>query len=275
MNYKGIVLVTPRNDEESLQIIKIADAAGILILVSQQPHGAKLEREERLVERVREVIADVTRLVIVEIPGVEAENNLRATGLEVEIIDHHRYTDLDRMQPTSSLEQFLVKFEIDEARLRELGFDPEMVRGVGIIDRGFLWALRDEIKDKELAKRMRDYYRGLNDELGKEHKDMNEVAGKAWSEREERPGLLIVKTDREDVQFRDAISFLVADNYDVPPQIVVIEGKRRMFVQESDKAVELFTVYGGFTFGCDRCWGIQAKPDRPLPELEEVLGRIS
>ncbi|HCC83370.1 TPA: hypothetical protein DEP96_00810 [Candidatus Uhrbacteria bacterium] len=275
MNYGNIVLLTPKNDEESLMIVKIAEAAGIPTLVSKQPHGAKLEREEDIVERVWATNPTVTKLVIVEIPGVETETSLRATGLEIEIIDHHRYSDLDRMQPTSSLEQFLAKFVITDEQLRELGFDPEMVRGVGIIDRGFLWALREEVQDRELAKRMRDFYRGLNLELGKEHKDIDEVASKAWAEREERPGVLIVKTEREDVPFRDAISFLTADHYDVPPQIVVVEGKRRMFVQESDYAVELFKIYGGFTFGCDRCWGVQAKPEKPLPELEEILGRIA
>ena len=275
MNYANIVLLTPRNDEESLMIVKIAEAVGIPTLVSAQPHGAKLEREENIIERVWATNPTVTELVIVEIPGVETEAALRAAGLEVEIIDHHRYTDLDRMQPTSSLEQFLAKFAITEAKLQELGFDPLMVRGVGIIDRGFLWALREEVADKELAKRMRDFYRGLNLELGKEHKDIDAVANKAWAEREERPGVLIVKTEREDVPFRDAISFLSADHYNVPPQIVVVEGKRRLFVQESDHAVELFKIYGGFTFGCDRCWGVQAKPERPLPELEEVLARIA
>ncbi len=275
MDYSKLVLLTPKNDEESLQIVKIAEAAGIPLLVSTQPHGAKLELEKDLVERVREVNQEATTIVIVEIPGVKEEEALRSAGFEVEVIDHHRYAELDRMQTKSSLEQFLVKFEINDNRLAELGFEAEMVRGVGIIDRGFLWVLRAEVPDKELAKRMRDYYRGLTVELGKENKDVDAVAAEAWALREVVNDVLIVRTEREDVPFRAAISFLVADNYDAPPATIVVEGKRRISVQESNHAPELFAAYGGFMFGGELCWGIQATTERALPEVAEIVARLS
>ncbi len=274
-SYDETVLVTPKNDEESLMIGKIAAAAGIPTLVSAQPHGARLEREERLLERIREKNAHAKVVAIVEIPGVETETALRTAGFDVHVIDHHRYDALDRMQDESSLEQFLAMFAIDDARLVALGFDPNIVRGVGMIDRGFLWALRTEVPDKEEQKRIRDYYRTLTMELGKDRVAIEEAAQAAWDVREVHNGTIIVRSTKKDVGIRDAISFLVADAFDAPQQVVVIEGDRRMFVQESDHVHELFAAYGGFTFGRDRCWGVQSTAEKALPKLEEVLGVLS
>lgn len=256
-------------------IVRIAGAARIPTLVSAQPHGARLEREPHVLERLKEVNPVARRVVIVEIPGPETEAMLEAAGYEVAIIDHHRYDQLDRMQDRSSLEQFLDTFGMNDDALVALGFDPVLVRGVGIIDRGFLWALRNEVTDIKARKRIRDFYRSLALSLGKDRQAMEEAAAEAWERREEREGVLIVRTDRNDVSIRDAVSFLVADAYDMPPQIIVIEGTRRFFVQESDHAASLFAEYGGFTFGRDRCWGVQSAPDRPLPMVEEILAKVA
>lgn len=275
MDYTDVVLLTPQNDEESLMIVKLAKAAGIPLLISLQPHGARLEREEHLLDRMRQASSTIKKVFIVEIPGVEVEEQLRAAGFEVNIIDHHRYDALDRMREKSSLEQFLDAFHFDDEKLSSLGFDPVLVRGVGMIDRGFLWALRNEIPDRATQKRIRDYYRTLTLELGKDRLAIEEAALRAWEKREEYDGLIIVRSEEKSIGIRDAISFLVADSHDTPPQVVILEGDRRMFVQESDAAPALFAEYGGFTFGRDRCWGMQATKDRPLPPLEDVLQRLA
>ncbi len=256
-------------------ICKIAAAAGIPTLVSEQPHGARLEREKDLVTRIRAANPDAVLVTIVEIPGPEVEENLRGEGFTVEIIDHHRYDNLDRMKDTSSLEQFLATFGLEDTDLVGLGFDPALVRGVGIIDRGFLWALRNEIADPIEQKRIRDYYRSLTLELGKDRALIEATAKDAWDAREVVNGIIVVRSTKKDVGIRDAISFIIADNFDTPQTAVIIEGDRRLFVQESDATPQLFATYGGFTFGRDRCWGIQSTPDKPLPKLEDILGVLS
>lgn len=271
MDYATTILLTPKNDEESLMICKIAEAAGIPTLVSAQPHGARLEKEKDLIDRLRAVSPSAKRVVIVEIPGPEIEAQLAGEGYEVVIIDHHRYNELNRMKDQSSLEQFLDLFGVTDALLEDLGFDPALVRGVGIIDRGFLWALRTEVPDTAVQKRIRDFYRALNAELGKDRAAIDAEAAAAWAKREVRDGIIIVRSTKKDVGIRDAISFLIADTYDTPQQAIVIEGDRRLFVQESPHAPALFAHFGGFTFGRDRCWGIQATEDAPLPTLEQIF----
>lgn len=269
--YDETLLIVPKNDEESLMIYKIATAAGIPTLVSEQPHGARLEREKDLVARIRAANPHALLVTIVEIPGPEVEENLRGEGFTVEIIDHHRYDNLDRMRDASSLEQFLATFGLEDTDLLGLGFDPALVRGVGIIDRGFLWALRTEVPDKVEQKRIRDYYRSLTLELGKDRAAIEATAKAAWDAREVVDGIIVVWSTKKDVGIRDAISFLIADNFDTPQTAVIIEGDRRLFVQESDASADLFQAYGGFTFGRDRCWGIQATPEKPLPALQDVI----
>src|SRR3989338_8262413 len=123
----GMILITPANDPESLLISDIATALNIPILMSAQPHGARLEREPDLVVRIREANPHAKTLVIVEIPGPAIEEELEAAGFRVVIIDHHRYDGLDRMHQTSSLEQVLAFLKIDDDELRAHRFDPTLV----------------------------------------------------------------------------------------------------------------------------------------------------
>lgn len=265
------VLVCPKNDEESLLILKITEALDIPTVVSDQPHGAKLSREKKLLERIRKAQPDVERVVIVELPGLEQEKELREAGFEVVIIDHHRYDELDRMKKESSLEQFLELFEIDNEGLSELGFDPILVKAVAAMDRGFIWELREEgMKDKDFQRALK-YYRELTLELGGERRVKEErVAQAAWDKREERDGLVIVRSEESEISIRDALSFLAAEEYGEPKTMVIVQGDRRLYVQESERAKELHDHFGGFTFGQDRCWGILAE-DKSLPALDEVL----
>src|SRR5688572_8736726 len=109
---KTSILICPRNDEESLMILKIAEALGLSIVESNQPHGAKLDREGDLVARIQEANPNAKTLTIVELPGPKTEQELKDLGFELAIIDHHTYDDLDRMKPKSSLEQFLERYEV-------------------------------------------------------------------------------------------------------------------------------------------------------------------
>ncbi len=266
------LLLTPRNDEESLQILKIAQAFGIPFLVSTQPHGARLEREEDLLLRIRERLPSVKRVVIVEIPGAEEEQELRDAGVEVVVIDHHRYEELDRTNEKSSLEQFLEQFDITEAQLTERGFDADMVTAVGAIDRGFLWELKKIGYTGERYQKALTYYRDLARELDAERMEREELAAKtAWKSRKEEGGIIVIEWPNNEPSIRDALSFIVAEAYpDEPPTTYIRQGTRRVYVQETAKARELHARFGGFTFGRDACWGYFA-PDGDLPSKEDIF----
>ena len=53
IDFASTVLLSPKNDEESVLILKIAKAAGIPTVISPQAHGSKLELEKNLEERLR------------------------------------------------------------------------------------------------------------------------------------------------------------------------------------------------------------------------------
>ena len=266
------LLLVPRNDEESLQFLKIAQAFSIPFLVSTQPHGARLEREEDLLARIKERLPGVKRVVIVEIPGAEEEEALLEAGIEVIVIDHHRYEELDRTNDKSSLEQFLAYFEIMDEALREKGFDPDMVSAVGAIDRGFLWELKKIGYTGERYQKALTYYRDLARELDLERMEREEGAAKtAWKGRKEEGGIIVIEWPNNEPSIRDALSFIVAENYpDAPPTTYIRQGTRRVYVQETEKARELHARFGGFTFGRDACWGYFA-PDGDLPAKEEIF----
>ena len=138
------IIISPRNDVESLTIVALAEALHIPCIVSAQPHGATLDAEPDLIGRIREANPVAHDIVIVEMPNVSAEDKLRELGFEVHVVDHHRYESLDRMQKESSLEQVRALFDMDDTTLRIAGFDPVLIRGVGLIDRGFVWELVKE-----------------------------------------------------------------------------------------------------------------------------------
>ncbi|MDA0208336.1 MAG: hypothetical protein O3B64_02950 [bacterium] len=266
------ILIIPQNDPESLQIGKIAHAAGIPTLYSEQPHGARLENEPDLFGRLQELDPNRLTLVILEIPGPKKETELRALGYRIDIIDHHMYDDLDRMQPLSSLEQFLAYFEIDQADLMSLGFNPRMVLGVGVIDRGFLWQLKREGFENEEAIRVRAYYRELLLELGAERRFSQEALAKeVWEKRRMEGDVLILESTEDHLSIRDPLSFLMADAYpDMPPETIIRQGNRRVYVQESKRAPKFLARYGGFTFGHGVCWGMVNESGH-LPTTEELL----
>ena len=265
------ILVCPKNDEESLQILKVAQAAGYPVVISDQPHGARLYNEPNLIARLKYADHEARRVAIVEIPGPKVEDELRSIGYEVVIIDHHRYDDLDRMQHLSSLEQFLNVFGISDAQLQHWGFDPVLVRGVGMIDRGFVWELKKEGIAKDNQKRIRDHYISLMRELGSPSQEAVDEAKRAWDAREQAGELLVVRSHRADVKIREALSFVVADLYEEPPQILILEGNGRVSLQDSDLAPKFHQTFGGFTFGQDRCWGFAPEPGRPAPTIENML----
>lgn len=268
-----MVLICPKNDEESLQILRIAEAFSIPTMVSQQPHGAKLAQEKQLLARILDCNPQAQEVVIVEIPGPKEEAMLTAQGMLVHVIDHHRYDGLDRMKQESSLEQFLSFFEISDQDLHEAGFDAKMVRAVGAIDRGFLWELKNESLTEDERKQAIAYYRELAVEVGGQRREEEEEqAAIAWNNRRMEGNILIIESEPSHISVRDALSFMVAEAYpEHPPETIIRQGDRRIYVQESDRAADLYHAFGGFTFGRDKCWGKLRETEDALPSVETVL----
>lgn len=268
---EAVVLLCPRNDEESVLILKIAKAAGIPTVVSPQSHGSRLNREENLEARLKQANPEAKIVVIVEIPGPEEEKGLEAEGWEVVIIDHHRYEGLDRMKKESSLEQFLTIFGMNDEELERLGFDPFLVKGVGMMDRGWVWELKNEGLSREEAKRVREYYLEQLNDLGGLRKEAMDEAKRAWDAREVQDGVYIVRSESNEFRIREPISILLADLFDEPPTTIIIEGNQRISVQDTDHAVALHEKLGGYVFGKDRCWGFPPTADNSGPTVEQIL----
>ncbi len=268
-------LICPRNDEESLQILKIAKAMGLSVVVSKQPHGARLENEKKLLKRILKSNSHTEVVVIIEIPGEKAEAELFADGLQVITIDHHKYKDLDRMNLKSSLEQFRDLFNISAKEARSLGFDPKMLDAVAAIDRGFVWEMvklgwnrKDQIKGIE-------YYQNLTSELGVKRRVKEEkIAYKAWIDRTIKKGILVIKSKNEHISIRSAISFIIAKSFNEPQESIIKQGRRRIYVQDTEYADQLLKEFGGFTFGKNACWGLLSKEGH-LPTINEILAIIA
>jgi len=267
------VLLCPKNDEESVLILQIAKSAGIPTVVSPQEHGARLELEKDLEARLKTANAQASTIVIVETPGPEREQELEKAGYKIVIIDHHRYEGLDRMKQESSLDQFLVLFELNDARLSVLGFDPFLVKGIGMMDRGWVWELAKEGIEKADRKRIMDYYQTLLEDMGGLKTGDVESARKAWDDREEQDGVIIVRSSATDpeVHIRQALSSILAEHFDEPPVTLVVEGNGRVAVQDTEKARKLHEKFGGYVFGKDLCWGFAPTADRPAPSIDEIM----
>lgn len=272
--FADTVLLCPKNDEESVLILQIALKAGIPTVISPQAHGSRLEREEDLENRLKKANPDAQRLIIVETPGPEREDELKRAGFDLVVIDHHRYEGLNRMKEESSLDQFLQVFGFSDEVLDELGFDPFLVRGVGMVDRGWVWELYKEGLKKEEVSRVMDYYLTLREELGGDYPAQASAAKKAWENREEHGGIFVITSDAP-VRIREELSMILAKTFEVPPVTVIKEGAERISVQDTDKAVKLHEVFGGYVFGKDRCWGFAPTKEKPAPEMKDILAVLT
>lgn len=264
-------LLCTTNDPESLTIVRIARALHIPLIESAQVHGATLKKEPRIHERLTE-LGNVKHLAIVEIPGPEEEKALEASDITVHAIDHHVYEGLDRMQETASLTQFLELFEITDADLQNAGFDPDVIRGVALIDQGFVWELGRSSLSQEKKHAAREYYCACKREIEPRYAEIEHDAQKAWETREENEHLIIIRS-KSAHHIREAVSFLIASAHPIhPPTSIIVEGDGRVSVQETSKAEELMKKFGGFLFGKKRCWG-KGGSDSP-PSVDKIMANI-
>lgn len=276
IDYSDTVLIVPPNDAEAVMITKIAEKMGLPMILSHQLHGASLDAGHDYVAQVKQ--GGYTKAVIVEMPGVKSEAELRKMGVMLEIIDHHHYTDLDRAHGAggelllSSLEQFLDIFHLDDVDLKRMGFSPRLVRGIGIQDRGYVWALYEEGYSKREVKKVLAYMDELTAHLHnpKTEAKKNEQTRAAWERRKKWRDFWIVES-RANFPLRPRLSRLIAEEVGKPTALIILERARNLiYVQESDYAMELFERFGGFTFGVDRNWGHRNDKEGKKVTLRDV-----
>lgn len=262
MPYKTKVLVVPPNDAEAILIEKIARAIGLPVISSGQTHGASLDKGKDIVSIIKK--AGYKQVFVVEMPGLKAEAFLAKSGIKVTVIDHHHYTGLNRAKDKktgrllpSSLEQFLKLFKITSLKLKQLGFDSKLVLGIGILDKGYIWALQKNGYTNKDVGRVLDFHDELMSKLRnpKTEKRKQASAQRAWDSRKKWMNFYIVES-HADIQLRPRLSLIVAIEKRKPVPLIIIEKKRKLiYVQESPYAMDLFKKFGGFTFGSGHNWG--------------------
>lgn len=271
MKYSHSALICPQNDPESLTIINIAKSFSIPTIVSNQPHGAKLDKEIDLIKKIKSLNTRPDEIVIVEIPGPEMETELSELGFKVIIIDHHRYPGLNRMQDESSLEQFLNHFNISHADLLARGFDPILIQGVGDIDQGFVWQLYKKDYSQHDISRIITFYKSLLIDLyGEKRLESEKVAQEVFENREEWQDFLVFFNQKTGVAVRDPISFIIAEEIGYQKPNILVE-KNGIYVQGSSHAIDLYNHFGGFTYGGDNCWGKRGDGYRIFEQVKSFL----
>lgn len=282
MDVRTTVLIIPPNDAEAILIAELAEKIGLPTIRSKQLHGASLDKgKQDFVREVKE--GGYQTVVVVEMPGLNTEAKLQKLGVDLVLIDHHNYTDLDRVHDPktgkilpSSIEQFLKRFKINDIKLKQLGYDPHIVRGIGVMDRGYVWALQDEGYSKKELKLVLDFHDKLlsviTNSATEERKE--QAAYNAWLRRESWRQFFVIESSAN-VQLRPLISRIVALEIGKPTPLIVVERARQLiYVQESDYANRLIKQFGGFTFGLDRNWGYHNEEGKQRVTLKDVKQAI-
>lgn len=277
---KNTLLIVPNNDSEAALIILLARKLKLATLVSTQPHGARLEKEPRLLAKIK--ASKLPAVCVVEMPGPVVERKVKNLVKEFTWIDHHQYDFLDRAHDPrtrrpkpSSLEQFLSFFGITDAELRSWGLKPKIVKGVGVSDRAFLWGLQKEkyssAEIKTVVKLIERLEKTNVRQPGVPPKaKVFAVARKAWKARERWHGFFVVHSLAK-FGIRGELSSLLAQIYGKPTPVILVErAGNRLYVQESLKAKNLFKQLGGFTFGGIHNWGYDNTMFKPRRTLEDV-----
>ena len=137
MNNNKILIVTPINDGEAVQISKILKSKNIKTLITKQGWGASWDGlEPEIKKQIEEYKNKGYKVFGVELQGAAPEG--------AENIDHHRYDGDDRTNELSSLEQ------VADLIGHELTLYEQFVAAN---DKGFIPAMYELAKTKNLSKK--------------------------------------------------------------------------------------------------------------------------
>ncbi|MDE1970876.1 MAG: hypothetical protein KGI50_04870 [Patescibacteria group bacterium] len=274
------LLLCPDNDAEAHMILLLAEKAGIETIRSSQPHGARLEFEEDVEEKVR--ATGKNRLWIVEIPGPDTERRLKDHGIQITIIDHHTYGSLDRLsdpisgkKKPSSLEQFLEVAHIEDREMKEWGFDPYLVRGIGIMDARFIEGLREEGYTRDEIKHTLRFSEKLIQEVNPLWKHTMARAEEEWGRRTREGSYLVIRSQYGG-EIRGALSYCAAaDNQDTVPTIISVDNGEGISVQNISFSIveRLKRAFpeASYTFGSGRCWGVSNRNREVKVTINDIL----
>lgn len=282
---RSVLLVTPMNDAESIMIGNIARALSIKTIVSRQDHGASLDLEPNIVERIGDIALGT--VWIVEIPGPATERAITATGREVCVIDHHRYgKDLDRSHGAdgsllpSALAQFLTLTKVTDRELAAWGWGPKTVRGLGIFDASYARGLREAgymPNDIKQVIALRNLL--LSGFIGEDFDAQRAAAREAWKSLEVAASMNVWRAQSR-CPIRAEFGILsIEEDFDYEPNIVVEYEGRQIFVQNVDpRLVEylLLHVKGKtFSYGDNRNFGVDNTKGHPhWTSTGEVIAAI-
>lgn len=257
-------LVSPRNDGEAVTIVEIARCLGFDVRVSTQAWGATLEKEPSA------TFDNLKRnVVIIEMPGVEKENQLRAAHT-VFVIDHHKYEGLDRSNPKSSLEQFadLIGYTLNRWEM-----------GVALNDRGYITALEAHAFTEDEIRAIRKFdmqAQGLTDT------DIATLTVDYANARPSPKGHVLVVTSRlSKTSYLSDLHYWKKKKGQTELDLLVLsvekEGKLReaSFYGAPDSVARLQKDLGGFSGGdpsTGMFWGKVF--DVLMPNESEILSRI-
>lgn len=260
-----VSLICPRNDGESVAIIDIARSLSIDVRVSCQPWGATLDREPP--ETFRDLKANV---VIVEIPGLQKEAELRLKHT-VYIIDHHHYEGLDRTNPSSSLEQFadLIGHKLSR---RELG--------IALNDRGYISALLQSGYTESETKEIREF------DLKAQGYNENDFAvlevdySRGWLFKN---AIYVVETSHERTSYLGDVHYWNNESRKDKLDLLILKVDLKGFVQDVSfsgtprNAQILFATLGGFCGGDGQTsmyWGKDFHASTTIASLLEQLSQV-
>lgn len=276
-----ILLYTVDNDAEARLIYLIALSARIMTIRSSQAHGAKLDKENGVLELV--LASRMKEVWTVEIPGIATESLLRRHKILVRIIDHHTYESLDRAHDAhgkrvpGSLEQFLLMAEISDDDLLRWNFEPRLVHGVAVMDDRFTKGLRNEGFTPEERRRILGYREVLDRQITPDYDKIREIAENVWASRWTRKQYIVCSSTSILRTSYAVCTRSIQDALEEHPLILSDRGGRQIFVNnielETVKLLEeTFKGHRTFTYGIGRCWGIDNDAtDAPKITLEEIL----
>lgn len=249
-----ISVVSPINDGESKMIVDICRRLKVDIRISSQPWGATLDAEpQENLQGLRPVV------IVVEMPSLIAETELRNRGHEVVAVDHHLYPrlNLDRRQPISSLEQVASHLQYALNRF-------EM--GVALNDRSYIFGLMKEgySIDEILAIRRFDL-----EAQGVTAEEIDTVK-KALDRAQVVAGITVLRINSVNAGF--AQDFLVLQNPDEVRDLLILGGNpvRKVQFYGDPAKVERLADLGEWMGGGEKSkfWGTNH------PDLPQILKRL-
>lgn len=145
---KKTLVITPVNDREGKEIKGILEKLGMDYLGYNNPSRSGMSENffNEIVAKLKEK-NKYRRLVLIELPPREYLNKFQSLGIEIVLIDHHYYKDMDLWHPLSSLEQFAELVGYDLTPKEKL---------VGVFDRAGVWGLKNFIPSAEDIKEIYD-----------------------------------------------------------------------------------------------------------------------